>query len=104
MCVGSPTAGAWSSFQRRPDDEFETRQEPDVPAGFSSGRRGWSTERRADQLPTHCAWRTSLVRVAVRIKNCRARAETLRVPEQLPQEGRHLGMGHGGVVGDALDP
>ena len=24
MCVGSPTAGAWSSFQRRPDDEFET--------------------------------------------------------------------------------
>ena len=23
---------------------------------------------------------------------------------QLPQEGRHLGMGHGGVVGDALDP
>ena len=26
-------------------------REPDVPAGFSSGRRGWSTERRADQLP-----------------------------------------------------
>ncbi len=24
MCIGSPTAGAWSSFQRRPDDEFET--------------------------------------------------------------------------------
>ena len=24
MCVGSPTAGAWSRFQRRPDDEFET--------------------------------------------------------------------------------
>ena len=24
MCVGSPTAWAWSSFQRRPDDEFET--------------------------------------------------------------------------------
>ena len=24
MCVGSPAAGAWSSFQRRPDDEFET--------------------------------------------------------------------------------
>ena len=24
MCVGSPTAGAWSSFQQRPDDEFET--------------------------------------------------------------------------------
>ena len=24
MCVGSPTAGVWSSFQRRPDDEFET--------------------------------------------------------------------------------
>ena len=24
MCVGSPTAGTWSSSQRRPDDEFET--------------------------------------------------------------------------------
>ena len=24
MCVGSPTAWAWSSFQRRPDDGFET--------------------------------------------------------------------------------
>ena len=28
MCVGSPTAGAWSSFQRRPDDEFETDRSP----------------------------------------------------------------------------
>ena len=24
MCVGSPTAGTWSSSQWRPDDEFET--------------------------------------------------------------------------------
>ncbi len=24
MCVGSPTAGTWSSFQWRPDNEFET--------------------------------------------------------------------------------
>ena len=32
MCVGSPTAGAWSSFQRRPGDEFETdrRHEDDI--------------------------------------------------------------------------
>ncbi len=41
------------------------RGEPDVPAGFSSGRRGWSTERRADQLPPTapggphwCGWRS----------------------------------------------
>ena len=32
MCVGSPTAGAWSSFQRRPDDEFETDTGQSVPA------------------------------------------------------------------------
>jgi len=24
MCVGSPTAGTWSSSRWRPDDEFET--------------------------------------------------------------------------------
>ena len=30
---------------------------------------------------------TSLVRVAVRIKNCRARAETLRVPDNSPRRG-----------------
>ena len=24
MCVGSPTAGTWSSSQWRPDNEFET--------------------------------------------------------------------------------
>ena len=30
MCVGSPTAGAWSSFQRRPDDEFETDRAPRI--------------------------------------------------------------------------
>ena len=30
MCVGSPTAGAWSSFQRRPDDEFETDSRDDA--------------------------------------------------------------------------
>jgi CRP/FNR family transcriptional regulator, cyclic AMP receptor protein len=24
MCVGSPTAGTWSSSQSRPDNEFET--------------------------------------------------------------------------------
>ena len=35
MCVGSPTAGAWSSFQRRPDDEFET----DTLVGAVDGNR-----------------------------------------------------------------
>ena len=38
MCVGSPTAGAWSSFQRRPDDEFETDR-------FRSSFRDWAAER-----------------------------------------------------------
>ena len=38
MCVGSPTAGAWSSFQRRPDDEFETDRRP--------VREAWTLERR----------------------------------------------------------
>ena len=42
MCVGSPTAGAWSSFQRRLDDEFETdrclREVLDVNAREYAGR------------------------------------------------------------------
>ena len=39
MCVGSPTAGAWSSFQRRPDDEFETDRFAG-PGRYSKGEDG----------------------------------------------------------------
>jgi hypothetical protein len=37
MCVGSPTAGTWSSSQWRPDDEFETDRWPET--GHREGRR-----------------------------------------------------------------
>jgi Family of unknown function (DUF7019) len=35
MCVGFPTAGTWSSFQWRPDNEFETDMlYPQIPPDF----------------------------------------------------------------------
>lgn len=50
MCVGSPTAGTWSSSQWRPDNEFETHT-------VASGSRSWRSvcdDRMSDnvgQLP-----------------------------------------------------
>ena len=44
MCVGSPTAGAWSSFQRRPDDEFET----DTPSSRRAQRHAHENGCRDD--------------------------------------------------------
>ena len=51
MCVGSPTAGAWSSFQRLPDDEFETDRS-------SSPCCRPATQRRGDRLASTWAFPT----------------------------------------------
>jgi hypothetical protein len=37
MCAGSPTAGTWSSSQRRPDNEFETDRRSSGPARTHPG-------------------------------------------------------------------
>ena len=56
MCVGSPTAGAWSSFQRRPDDEFETDRVagPSTAAGSDRPVVERASPNRQLQHPAEC--------------------------------------------------
>ena len=60
MCVGSPTAGAWSSFQRRPDDEFETDSWLDTVPGFPDRLRENPPRQGFFEHPEYLAVRVHL--------------------------------------------